>query len=94
MFMPPPIFPTDPNMYIADSGNGSYSITTENGITVTVTPENPLPDGIRLVVYVVPVTEAEAYKWFSDCTKDIGENILPFDIYFFDLDYNMKCNKK
>lgn len=79
-------YSSEPNVYDSGLGNGKYSVTTSDGVTVTVTPENPLPDGARLVVRQVTKDDAAAWKWFSDCTKDIGENILPFDIYFIDAD--------
>ena len=74
---------SDPNVYKNNVSGGSSSITTRNGITVTVTGgQDAFKPGVRLVVREITAEEKDAYDWFSGVMKDTGASILPFDIYF------------
>ncbi len=64
--------------YRAEPSDGSYTITTDDGVTVTVDADN----GLTLVVYPVPTTDEEAYAWFEDCAENLGSDRRYFDIYF------------
>jgi hypothetical protein len=74
---------SDPNMYKNNVSSGTSSVTTRNGITVTITGDKEAiePD-VRLVVREITAEEAEPYDWFSGVLKDTGTGIVPFDIYF------------
>lgn len=78
-------YSSDPNVYTALHQNASYSITTNDGVTITVTGLNgTAQDMWMLVVRQIKSDDKEAWRWFEQCTKDIGTNILPYEIYFVD----------
>lgn len=70
------------NVYKSNTSGDYSSITTRNGITVAVTSAEEFESDIRLVVREISKEETEAYDWFSSVMKEVGTDILPFDIYF------------
>lgn len=73
----------DEYVYKEEVSGGEVSVTTDEGITVTVSgDEDVLEDGLKLTLRVIPEEDAEAYGWFSEVLEDVGDKILPLDIYF------------
>lgn len=74
---------TDPNIYKNNVSGGSSSVTTKNGITVTITGgAEAFEPGVRLVVREITAEEKDVRDWFSGVLNETGTDILPFDIYF------------
>ena len=69
--------------YAAEEEDGGYTAELPEDVTVTVTPEVSDPT-LRLVIVPITRQEAEAYRWLSERTADLGTNHLFFDIYFVD----------
>ncbi len=63
--------------------DGKYTVETPDGTEITVKPETVV-EGLSLVVYPIPATDADAYKWFEDSAKDLGNKRYYYDIYFID----------
>ncbi len=61
--------------------DGKYTVETPDGTEITVKPETVV-EGLSLVVYPIPATDADAYKWFEDSAKDLGNKRYYYDIYF------------
>lgn len=85
----------DPNVYKDIIINGSASITTRNGISVTVTcGAEAFEPGTRLAVHEITAEEKEAYDWFSHVMEGTGTDILPFDISFEKNGQSIPLNSK
>lgn len=69
--------------YAAEEEDGGYTAELPEDVTVTVTLEVSDPT-LRLVIVPITRQEAEAYRWLSERTADLGTNHLFFDIYFVD----------
>ena len=70
--------------YSAEENNdGEYIADLPNGIKITLKPESAFSS---LHIVIVPITkeEKQAYKWISECTADLGNDFLFYDIYFAD----------
>ncbi len=67
----------------ASEDDGEYRIETPDGTEITVKPQTVV-DGLTLVVYPIPQTDAEAYKWFEEATTELGNKRYYYDIYFVD----------
>ena len=67
--------------YTGKSAGGSASVTTDSGITITVTG---LTSDLTLVVMPVLENDTEAWSWVSGIMTDRAETFMPFDIYFTD----------
>lgn len=75
------------NCYIAGDEDGSYTVETGDGTTLTVTLETP-DSSLRLVVYRITESDSAAYAWIMGCTSGLGDSRLPYEIYFIDGDGN------
>ncbi len=62
---------------------GNYIAQLPDGVKVTLTPKSTAPN---LQLVIVPITEQDekAYRWISDCTANLGNDLLFYDIYFLD----------
>lgn len=70
--------------YGAEKNNdGDYTADLPNGVKITLKPESAFSS---LHIVIVPITkeEKQAYKWISECTADLGNDFLFYDIYFAD----------
>ena len=63
------------------SENGEYTVTLDNGISVTVRSED---EDMRLVVREITEDDEKAYEWFESCVDNMTEDFAPLDIYFID----------
>lgn len=63
--------------------DGNYIVKLPDGIEITLTSPSAAPS-LRIVI--VPITEQDeqAYQWISDCTANLGTDLLFYDIYFID----------
>lgn len=77
-------FSFDDNVYTARSSDGGYTVTTDSGNVITVIGT---PESLTLVVREIRKTD-ESYEWFSSSFKNYGGEIIPYDIYFVDSDFN------
>jgi|LSQX01.1.fsa_nt_gb hypothetical protein len=86
---------SDPAEYKEEVRDGSSSVTTESGITVSISAdEQTFESGVNLVVREISEEETEAYSWFSDVLKEVGSKILPLDIYFEKDGQKVQVNSK
>ncbi len=69
--------------YIATATDGVFTVTVDDGVVLTV-KQSDANDNYSLVVYVVPESDTEAYKWFEGCTTYYGDLRKYYDIYFVD----------
>lgn len=70
--------------YGAEKNNdGDYTADLPNGVKVTLKPTSA---SSSLHIVIVPITKEDkkAYQWISECTADLGNDFLYYDIYFAD----------
>ena len=70
--------------YGAEKNNdGDYTADLPNGVKVTLKPSSA---SSSLHIVIVPITKEDkkAYQWISECTADLGNDFLFYDIYFTD----------
>ena len=72
--------------YTAPVENGGAAVTLGDGSSVAVS--GVTGNELRLVVYPIPKTDAQGFRWFESCMAAYGTNIYPMDIYFIDQDGN------
>ena len=72
--------------YTAPVENGGAAVTLGDGSSVAVS--GVTGNGLWLVVYPIPKTDAQGFRWFESCMAAYGTNIYPMDIYFIDQDGN------
>lgn len=72
--------------YTAPVENGEAAAALADGSSVTVS--GVTGNGLWLVVYPIPKTDAQGWSWFESCMAAYGTNIYPMDIYFVDQDGN------
>ncbi len=70
--------------YGAEKNNdGDYTADLPNGVKITLKPSSA---SSSLHIVIVPITKEDkkAYQWISECTADLGNDFLYYDIYFAD----------
>ena len=72
--------------YTAPVENGEAAAALADGSSVAVS--GVTGNGLWLVVYPIPKTDAQGWSWFESCMAAYGTNIYPMDIYFVDQDGN------
>ena len=72
--------------YTAPVENGEAAAALADGSSVAVS--GVTGNGLWLVVYPIPKTDAQGWSWFESCMAAYGTNIYPMDIYFIDQDGN------
>jgi hypothetical protein len=68
------------------NGAGGYTAKVENdsGVqtSVFVKLAEPLPEGIRLIVHLIPTSDSAPHGWFEEVLSEYGGRVVPYDVYF------------
>lgn len=74
-------FYSNEGIYTAISSDGSYEVTTDNGVHIKV---NCSRTELTLVVHQISKLEKECYDWFESCFSQDVASFIPYDIFFLD----------
>ena len=73
--------------------DGCYGAKKDNdGIKITLTSKSDVTS-LRMVIFPITKQDKRAYQWISDCTTNLGTNILFYEIYFID-EYGTRVDVK
>lgn len=83
-------------IYVPDSSvdeaepdeNGSYiaEVEGDNGDKkeVRIDIETSLPDGLHLIVHLIPASDTIPHEWFQNVLQEYGTTAVPYEVYFTD----------
>lgn len=63
--------------------DGHYVVELPDGIKITLTSKSDVTS-LRMVIFPITKQDKRAYQWISDCTTNLGTNILFYEIYFIE----------
>ena len=75
------VYYSNEGMYAAAPNNGSYEVTTDNGVDIEVSSSST---DLTLAVHQISKDEKECYDWFKSCIPQDVVSFIPYDFFFID----------